>query len=184
MTLGRSQPASLQKWTWPLKPSYLYSQVKAMFSNLFKIIATPLVGFASIGLRGMPTRMWQVFLKSSISGPTSINRSTICPQLGNSHAVSFIPNSTLFTSSVNSDSPSSFLEFKTYFLVLIRFGGVQTTALASAEITVFSAAPVLRFFQSHLTMYLASSDSPSQSILKIKFSFSWTELLPDILAIF
>lgn len=37
-------------------PSYLYSQLKSMFSNLRNTSLTPLVGCASIGFRGIPEK--------------------------------------------------------------------------------------------------------------------------------
>lgn len=63
----------------------------------------------------------------------------------------------------------------------LRFGGVYATALANAEMNVFSAAPVFKFFSSHLTIYLLSSLVAPCKILTMMPSFSLVELLPDVL---
>ena len=63
-------------------------------------------------------------------------------------------------------------------------GGEYAIALASADMKVFSAAPVFKFFSSHLTIYLLSSFVASSSNFTIIFSFSYWELFPEDLAIF
>ena len=49
-----STKSSLLWFTWARSPSYLYSQVKSMFSNLRSTSLTPLVGWANMGFKGMP----------------------------------------------------------------------------------------------------------------------------------
>jgi hypothetical protein len=92
---------------------------------------------------------------------------------------SFISNSIFWHFSANWASPI-------YFFMLITFllGGLYAKARARAEIKVFSAAPVFRFFSSHLTIYLLSSFEASCNILTMIPSFSAYELFPDDLPIF
>ena len=49
----RTSPFS-HTWIWARSPSYLYSQVNAAPSNLCSTSCVPLVGWANMGLRGMP----------------------------------------------------------------------------------------------------------------------------------
>lgn len=55
--------------TWARSPSYLYSQVNCLFSNLSRTSPIALVGLASIGLSGTPGVNLQV--SRSLSMPAS-----------------------------------------------------------------------------------------------------------------
>lgn len=162
-------------------PSYLYSQVKRLPSNLSSTSPIAFVGFANIGLRGTPGV--NLHFSRSLSMPTSRIAGTTRSYVGSSLAkyydqVGRVKNSLIVVPIYRLDNLSSLLQPGSELLFVQTFirwlaisywsvhdtcfyspcsCSARTAACAKATKTVRSALPIRSFPSRLRTMYFASA---------------------------
>mmetsp|Transcript_124547 Transcript_124547/g.346769 ORF Transcript_124547/g.346769 Transcript_124547/m.346769 type:complete len:257 (+) Transcript_124547:942-1712(+) len=170
-------------WICARSPSYFHSPVKRFPARRSVTSARPLDGFASIGLTGTPSEMWQASSSAAPSRP-SMSAPTTRSKLGISlkawRTAASRPDIRA-SSAAAAKRPSPRLESGTAGPPA-RAGAVSTKAWARAWRTVGVWMPMRSLACRMRTMNFASAPREATSIFCILSFFAFCESLPDALA--